>query len=129
MSTGTAHAHLVEQVAQDDWSCEAAAAHPIALDGREVSVWVDAERADQNTWFAFDLPVPLGTVDILTTATRYVICPSCTSNAADCTSFESTGTISGVPVTVTPGKPLMVMIAAGWRLPRASVGARVRTLR
>jgi hypothetical protein len=71
---GTAVVRQSHQAA-DDWTCDTAAANPVALAGQEITAWV-APGMEGGTWFAFTLDGD-ATLDILGESTEVVLCPSC----------------------------------------------------
>jgi hypothetical protein len=73
-ATGTAVVHASRRPATD-WTCDTAAASPVALAGREITAWV-APGMLGGTWFSFTLDGD-ATLDILGDSTEVVLCPSC----------------------------------------------------
>jgi hypothetical protein len=114
-----------------DWTCEAAAAHPIALGSRQVTTWVTSDFADDETWFALDDVVDrLALVDILTPETDFAICPSC-SHGPDCVTLQSlsAGDPSDIPVAASPAGTLFVFMQRVKGQPATNLGVRVRPWR
>jgi hypothetical protein len=73
-ATGTAVVHQSQNVAHD-WSCDTAAANPVALGGREITASV-TPGVDGLTWFAFTLDGD-AELEFLDLDAEVVICPTC----------------------------------------------------
>jgi hypothetical protein len=117
------------QQPMSDWTCEAAAVHPIPLGQRQITVWVTAEFADQETWFALDNVDRMAAIDILSPATNFAICPSCAIGDQCFFGFNvGMGPATEIPVASPAGK-LFVFMQRRLNQPAANLGLRVRPWR
>jgi hypothetical protein len=126
-ATGTAVVRQSRRAA-DDWTCDTAAANPVALAGREITAWV-APGMKAGTWFAFTLDGD-ATLDILGESTEVVVCPSCAearSALSPCGIPEITfGLPKAIPVP-RPSSGTIVIALFSHDSTGTSLGVRLRS--
>ncbi|HEY2899668.1 MAG TPA: hypothetical protein VGL59_03755 [Polyangia bacterium] len=126
-STGTAIVSQ-NQRAADDWTCEGAAANPVALAGRSATAWVTADR-NGPTWFAFILDGP-ALLDVLSEGTDFLLCPTCHESGlgnASCIGPQNVlDPTKPIPVARPSSGAVVIALMSGPAVSSTSVGVRLR---
>ena len=112
--------------ATSDWSCAAAAAHPIAVGKRQVTAWVTSDFADDENWFAFNLDRPTG-LDLLNPESDIAVCLAC---SPECGSTFAGGArlTTLIPLTAPASGPLLIKLRRLPGQPATNLGLRLRPL-